>query len=700
MGNLIGQSLGRYHILEQLGKGGMATVFKAYDTTLERDVAIKIIRRDAFPPNQIGRILKRFEREAKALARLSHPNIVKVLDYGEFEGSPYLVLEYLPSGTLKEKLGRPLPWKDAVRLLLPIASALQYAHEQGIVHRDVKPSNVLITRSGEPMLSDFGIAKILESEETATLTGTGIGVGTPEYMAPEQWTGQAGPQADIYSLGVVLYELVTGHKPYMADTPAAILLKQAKEPLPRPTLFVPDLSEDIEKILIKALAKKPTSRYKSMDGFAAALEYLLTGKKRTAKPAAVLAEPEREHTGDLATVGQSDSQATVREEETRDELEKSFTARPATPAHQKKAGLPRTAWFAIIGVGSCLGVAILAGIVAFAFGWIQIGSPSHQAEGTGTQIQESSPGTYATWTTQALLTQAAFPTVSFTLSPVPSDTFVQAPTATPLGIGSTWTRPSDGMVMVYVPAGEFIMGMEAEDALWICSQYFNDCEQFWNWYTNAAPVRTVYLDSYWIDSTEVTNAMYAICVQASACDPPASYSSYLNQRSSYYNNPQYANYPVVFVSWRAADTYCEWAGGHLPTEAEWEKAARGTDGRYYPWGNTLPNCSLTNYQTGYGDFCVGDTKAVKSYPSGVSVFGAYEMAGNVWEWTSDWYDETYYSTMPSRNPHGPSSGTKHVLRGGSFYGGEDPLRSSARYAYDPTKAIGQAGFRCARDSEK
>ncbi|MGC9025768.1 MAG: serine/threonine-protein kinase, partial [Chloroflexia bacterium] len=243
MGLQIGQSVGRYHIVEQLGEGGMATVYKAYDTRLEREVALKVIRRGAFPPEQLERILRRFEREAKALARLTHPNIVGLIDYGEYEGSPYLVMEYLPGGTLKKLLearaGRPLPWEEAVRLLLPIARALHFAHRQGFIHRDVKPSNILITESGEPMLSDFGIAKLLETEET-TLTGTGVGVGTPEYMAPEQGLGRkVDARADVYALGVVLYELVTGRKPYTADTPMAVLLKQATEPLPRPRAYVP-----------------------------------------------------------------------------------------------------------------------------------------------------------------------------------------------------------------------------------------------------------------------------------------------------------------------------------------------------------------------------------------------------------------------------------------------------------------------------
>jgi serine/threonine protein kinase len=271
---LIGKSIGHYHILEQLGEGGMATVYKAYDTHLERDVAVKVIRLDQFPPASLRDVLLRFEREAKSLARLTHPNIVHISDYGEQDNVPYLVMDYLPGGTLKNRLGRPMQWQDACKLLLPISQALDYAHEQNLIHRDVKPSNILLTKKGQPMLTDFGIAKILDAG-AHTLTATGVGIGTPEYMAPEQWTGNTTPQSDIYSLGVVMYEMITGRPPYTADTPAAILLKQVNEPLPRPTQYVPDLPEPVEKVLIKALAKEPANRYLTMDELSKALEGLL-----------------------------------------------------------------------------------------------------------------------------------------------------------------------------------------------------------------------------------------------------------------------------------------------------------------------------------------------------------------------------------------------------------------------------------------
>ena len=274
-----GINIGRYHIIEQLGEGGMAIVYKAYDTHLENEVAIKVIRTDNIPPKALNRTLKRFQIESKKMSQLTHQNIVSVLDYGEYNGNPYLVMRYLPGGTLKKFLNKPVSWQEAVRLLKPIAEALSYAHSKGLVHRDIKPSNILITESGDPILTDFGIAKILSSEETLDLTTTGIGVGTPEYMAPEQAEGKAiDERADVYSLGVVFYELVTGRKPFIADTPMAVIVKQMHDPLPDIRQFVKDLPIDIEHIIIKCLEKEPENRYTSMEELKFALQQSMDQK--------------------------------------------------------------------------------------------------------------------------------------------------------------------------------------------------------------------------------------------------------------------------------------------------------------------------------------------------------------------------------------------------------------------------------------
>ena len=310
MSDLIGKSLGRYHILEQLGEGGMAIVYKAYDTRLETDVAVKVIRTENILPSALERSLKRFEREAKALARLTHPNIVKVMDYGAYKDRPYLVMPYLSGGTLKDQIKQgPIPWQETVRLLIPIAQALEYAHEQNLIHRDVKPSNILLTEKGQPLLTDFGVAKLFDLEETQDLTGTGMGVGTPEYMAPEQWQGHTSVQTDVYALGVVFYEMITGRKPYKADTPAAILLKQATESLPRAGQYVHEIPDALEKVLIKALAKNPVDRYKDMSNFASALERLLLGRSPEIVSAQNKAQSSRARQGELDTKATFDQMA-------------------------------------------------------------------------------------------------------------------------------------------------------------------------------------------------------------------------------------------------------------------------------------------------------------------------------------------------------------------------------------------------------
>jgi serine/threonine protein kinase len=285
-----GQSFGRYHLIEKLGEGGMAVVYKAFDTRLECDVAVKVVRLDNLPQNSTERALKRFEREAKSVARLTHANIIKVMDYGDHEGVPYLVMEYLPSGTLKEYLHKKgkMPWRDAATLLLPIAEALAYAHSMKVLHRDVKPSNILLTQTMQPMLTDFGIAKVLDEEIPQELTGTGVAIGTPEYMAPEQVTSKAtDARADEYALGIVFYEMVTGRRPFEADTPMAVLFKHASEPMPRPSSLASDLPADVENFIFKATAKDPSDRYQSMDEFAAAL-VKLTG---VPAPAPVIKSP-------------------------------------------------------------------------------------------------------------------------------------------------------------------------------------------------------------------------------------------------------------------------------------------------------------------------------------------------------------------------------------------------------------------------
>jgi formylglycine-generating enzyme required for sulfatase activity len=289
----------------------------------------------------------------------------------------------------------------------------------------------------------------------------------------------------------------------------------------------------------------------------------------------------------------------------------------------------------------------------------------------------------------------------------PTATPTEAPTATPIeeptpSAGETWTRPADGMVMVYVPGGEFKMGSDdgGDYALQLCSEYRSDCER--EWFEDERPVRTVALDGFWIDRTEVTNGQYRQCVGAGTCDPPPRIGSYT--RDTYYDDSVYDEHPVVWVAWHQAAGYCAWAGARLPTEAEWEYAARGPEGWVFPWGNKFDGTRLNycdvNCPLDWADETVddgyADTAPVGSYPGGVSWCGALDMAGNVSEWVADWYDSDYYRRLPPRNPPGPPSGLRRVLRGGSWDLETYRVRSAYRRGPLPGVTLYSWGFRCAR----
>jgi len=281
-----GQMLGPYRIINQIGEGGMATVYKAYQPSMDRNVAIKVL------PSQLAgssEFTQRFQQEARIIAKLEHPHILPVFDYGENDGITYFVMRYLDAGTLREKMeaGRPLPLNEINRLFIQLADALSYAHSNGIIHRDLKPSNALIDSQGNLFLTDFGIAKLLESA-SPRLTQTDAIMGTPAYISPEQAMAiKVDQRSDIYSLGIILYEMVTGRVPFVAETPLAVILKHVSDPLPPPSTVKADIPEPIEKVVLKALAKNPDDRFATVAEFASAWKRALddtTSIPRTQEP--------------------------------------------------------------------------------------------------------------------------------------------------------------------------------------------------------------------------------------------------------------------------------------------------------------------------------------------------------------------------------------------------------------------------------
>jgi len=308
-------------------------------------------------------------------------------------------------------------------------------------------------------------------------------------------------------------------------------------------------------------------------------------------------------------------------------------------------------------------------------------------------FQEEDPDEQApaspTYAPASSLQEPTSPLIATTAPPaLPSPTSPPEPTAS---LFQLQTNPSDQAELVLVPAGEFLMGSDP-----------NTDPDFWG---AEGPQHSVFLDSYWIYRTEVTNAMYQECVADQQCPRPVRHSAV--NADDYYENPIYAHYPVVYVSYTHAAAYCYWAGGRLPTEAEWEKAARGTDGRLFPWGDAPPDSNQVNLCDRYCargqiverhlDDGYAGTSPVGGFPSGASPYSAYDMAGNVWEWTFDWFDSSFYSVSPYDNPNGPVSGDRHVIRGGSWGNPAAGVRVVGRISEPTASSLDTLGFRCVID---
>jgi len=632
------KKLGKYEILEEIGRGGFAVVYKARDTDLDRVLALKVLHAHwSTDPD----FVTRFRQEARGAAKLRHPNIVTVYEAGEAEGQLFIAMEYVPGWTLRELLEKEgaLPLERASSLLEQVADALDYAHRQGVIHRDVKPANIVVEeteRGQRATLMDFGLVKAMAG--SIALTSTGVLLGSPEYMAPEQAdperAAEVGPAADRYALGIVAYQMLTGRVPFPGNTPATLYAHEHK-PVPHPHSLRPDLSQRATAALLRMLAKAPGNRYPTAAAFVVELRRVLRSEQELRQP------------------------------------------------------LPLWAWAAGAGL---VALALIVLVVVLTGGLGKDGKPMdtpataavviHPA--TDTPRSTTTPGptntvTLPTDTPEAVIPATApptdTPTTTSTATPRPPDT--PTPTETP-ALGSTMTREVDGMVMVYVPGGTFEMGSAEAD----------DDEQ---------PVHSVTLDGFWIDKYEVTNAQFAVFLNerrnqteggVTWLDLDDEYSLIEEVSGEFRPKSGYQNHPVVEVSWYGAAAYCEWAGGQLPTEAEWEYAARGPEGNIYPWGEDEPTCELA--QLGG---CSGATMPVGSLPDGASWWDALDMAGNVWEWVNDWFGE--YQSTAQNNPTGPETGEYRVLRGGSWHLNAYFIRSALRVGNQPHITTNDIGFRCA-----
>jgi len=678
----IGYTLGgRYNIEALLGQGGMSAVYRAYDPNLRRPVAIKLIHSHlSADPEFIGR----FEEEAAAVAQLRHPNIVQVFDFNHDGDTYYMVMEYLPGESLQDRLktlsaaGQRFPLTTTATIIGTVADAVAYAHERGTIHRDLKPANVMLMPQGQPVLTDFGVAKIIGGQRH---TATGAVIGTPAYMSPEQVKGEhLDGRADIYSLGIMLYEMAAGRPPFEGDSAMTVMLKHINEPVPDIRQQVPDIPDSLVRIIEKALAKQPEQRFQSAAQLSAALRAMAANPNRPAtvsasEPSSTMMETPATLMETPATLLQTGAAQPPRQGPPP-------VARPAGPPAGRPAGpgpiapspmAPARAgspWALIIGLGLVLILCLAIGGAAALVG-SRVLFPAASATPVATATSAEQPTIEVTVAQEtAVVEPTADATSAATPAPTtdatqaatvePSPTAPQQPTGPPLPVG-----------MVLVPAGTFNMGSTA--------------------FPDTQPVHAVSLDAFYIDQFEVVNDLYHQCVTAGACTDPGRRSS--DTRSSYYDDPAFGSFPVDNVTWQQAANFCKWQDKRLPTEAEWEYAAVGTDGRAYPWGSSF-DTSLVPAST-------DDTVQVGSMPRNASPFGAEDMSGNVLEWTADWYAPDFYAGSPATNPTGPASGDRKVMRGGAF-GNADPTvyLAARRFSRPPNAGDVDIGFRCVLTAAK
>jgi serine/threonine-protein kinase len=524
---LPGTRLSVYEIEDVIGEGGMGVVYRARDTATGRTVALKCLHTNLAGDPQIR---QRFVREARVLRTWSHPGAVAIHDFVEHEHLLAIVMELVSGESLAYHLARwdgTMPFSEIREIFSQVLVAMEDAHANGVVHRDLKPDNILVSGDGERLrakIVDFGIAKMIEG---TTYTVSGALLGTCMYMAPEQvkTPGATDHRADIYSLGVTLYELVTGHPPFDGGgSHFAVMMAHVANRPKSPSKLRPDTPPALEQLILDALVKDPNARPQSCAVFRQRL---------------------------LEALG--------------DDIPAPTSSRPHSPA------LPES-------------------------------------------IHET-----------------------------------------------------NGHQMTLIATGTFAMGPSRRD---------------------------IHLDAFYMDMLPVTNEQFKVFVDATGYRPKDEDAKRFLQHWRHGKPPRgEEKHPVVYVSWLDARAYCTWSGSRLPTEAEWEKAARGTDGRKYPWGRAEPTATFANF--GRRD---GGTMPVGSFPEGASPYGLLDLAGNVWEWCEDVQDDAFYESGPTRNPKNTHRTPRchYVMRGGSWMYEATSLRTFARVGFEARYRFAGGGFRCAR----
>jgi serine/threonine-protein kinase len=634
---LIGRTIdSRYHIDAKVGAGAMGTVYCATRLLIGDLVAVKILHSEQVENPEM---LERFRREAQAAARLKHPNAVAIYDFGvSSDGLVYLVMELVEGENLRAFVRRrgPLNLQTAGEIISQACAALDEAHRFNIVHRDIKPDNIVVTTTPTGLrikVLDFGIAKLQDLTVDADhLTQPGAMMGTPHYMSPEQCLGEEiDGRSDIYSLGIVLYEMLTGTVPFNSPTSTAIVVQQVTKAPPSLRTINNTVTPAVEAVVLRALEKQPQARPQTAGAFMQELTAAITGVRIT--------QPVIPDTSQINDVPPASSLGTAKAPEVEPitqfstPLSESVTLPGPHLFPSEAAGSPPKSSRLVPLLITAFLLLIMGGAAA---AWL-LRAPGGVKQTTETQTSQDSSGE-----TPSDASQSADNTITEPDSAVPPE-------------------PPPGMA--YVPGGEFMMGSEIGDEL-------------------ERPPHSVSVNAFFIDLYEVTNEEYKEFIEATGHKAPQGWSN------GHYR-PGTARRPVTGVDWDDANAYAEWKGKRLPSEEEWEFAARGTDGRRYPWGEQWKAKAANAASTGHAH-----ADKVGGHPAGVSPFGAYDMVGNVWEWTAS--DFTSYT---GGQTSGESTDESKVVRGGSYRSRLNEATTTVRRSR-PARG-GQdyqdVGFRCARD---